>query len=70
VIAFNRGSMPELIAAGTTGFLVEDVDGAVAAVTASAALDRTAIRAHAVKWFGVARMVDAYISAYETVCRT
>ena len=69
VIAFNRGSMPELIAAGTTGFLVEDVDGAVSAVTASMALDRGAIRAHAVERFGVARMIDAYIDAYEAVLR-
>jgi glycosyltransferase involved in cell wall biosynthesis len=69
VIAFNRGSMPELIASGTTGFLVEDVDGAVAAVTASASLDRPAIRAQALERFGVGRMVDAYIDAYETVLR-
>jgi glycosyltransferase involved in cell wall biosynthesis len=64
VIAFNRGSMPELIADGITGFVVDDVDEAVAAVTASSTLDRTAIRAHAVERFGVARMVDAYIEAY------
>jgi glycosyltransferase involved in cell wall biosynthesis len=69
VIAFNRGSMPELVAAGTTGFLVDDVDEAVSAVRASLTLDRAAIRAHAVERFGVARMVDAYIGAYETVLR-
>ena len=69
-IAFNRGSMPELIAAGNTGFLVDDVDGAVAAVTASATLDRAAIRASAVERFDVARMVDAYIQAYEAVIRS
>jgi glycosyltransferase involved in cell wall biosynthesis len=70
VIAFNRGSMPELAAAGTTGFLVDDVDGAVAAVSESFTLDRGAIRAHAVERFGVARMVDAYIEAYEEVLRS
>jgi len=70
VIAFNRGSMPELIAAGTTGFLVDDIDGAVAAVTAAGTLDRAAIHAHAVEHFGVARMVDAYIDAYEAVRRS
>jgi glycosyltransferase involved in cell wall biosynthesis len=67
VIAFNRGSMPELITAGHTGFLVDDVDEAVAAVAASVTLDRGSIRAQAVERFGVARMVDAYIDAYEAV---
>jgi glycosyltransferase involved in cell wall biosynthesis len=70
VIAFNRGSMPELIASGVTGFLVDDIDGAVAAVTASSTLDRTAIRAHAVERFGVERMVDAYIDVYRGLTRT
>ena len=70
VIAFNRGSMPELIAAGATGFLVDHIDGAVAAVTASSMLDRAAIRMQAVQRFGIARMVDAYIGAYETVLRS
>jgi glycosyltransferase involved in cell wall biosynthesis len=69
VVAFRRGSMPELIVDGASGFLVDDVDGAVAAVGHTQALDRAAIRAHAVARFGRARMVDAYIEAYETVTR-
>ncbi len=69
VIAFRRGSMPELIVDGTTGFLVDDIDAAVAAVGCAHALDRGAIRAHAVARFGRARMVDAYVEAYETVAR-
>jgi glycosyltransferase involved in cell wall biosynthesis len=70
VIAFDRGSMPELIADGATGFLVHDIDGAVAAVTAACTLDRAAIHAYAVERFGVARMVDAYLDAYEAVTRS
>jgi glycosyltransferase involved in cell wall biosynthesis len=70
VIAIDRGSMPELIVDGTTGFLVEDVAGAVATVAAAAALDRKAIRAHAVERFGVGRMVDAYVEVYETLLRS
>jgi glycosyltransferase involved in cell wall biosynthesis len=69
VVAFRRGSMPELIVDGATGFLVDDVDGAVDAVDRARTLDRAAIRAHAVARFGRARMVDAYIDAYETVTR-
>jgi glycosyltransferase involved in cell wall biosynthesis len=69
VIAYRRGSMPELIVDGTTGFLVDDIDAAVAAVGCARALDREAIQAHAVARFGRARMVDAYLDAYETVTR-
>jgi glycosyltransferase involved in cell wall biosynthesis len=67
VIAFNRGSMPELITDSTTGFLVNDVDGAIIAVTEAASVDRAAIRAYAVERFDVARMIEEYIDAYETV---
>jgi glycosyltransferase involved in cell wall biosynthesis len=67
VIAFHRGSMGELIEDGTTGFLVNDVAEALAAVDRASALDRAAIRAQAVRRFGVARMVDAYLDAYATV---
>jgi glycosyltransferase involved in cell wall biosynthesis len=69
VVACRRGSMPELIVDGASGFLVDDVDGAVDAVGHTRALDRAAIRAHAVARFGRARMIDAYIEAYETVTR-
>jgi glycosyltransferase involved in cell wall biosynthesis len=67
VIAFRRGSMAELIDDGTTGFLVEDVAGAIDAVDRTADLDREAIRELAVDRFGVGRMVDAYLDAYATV---
>jgi glycosyltransferase involved in cell wall biosynthesis len=69
VVAFRRGSMPELIVDGETGFLVDDVEGAVDAVERTRTLDRAAIRVNAVARFGRARMVDAYIDAYEAVTR-
>ncbi len=67
VIAFPRGSMPELIEDGATGLLVDDVAGAVAAVGRADGLDRAAIREHAVARFGIERMVDAYLDAYAAV---
>ena len=67
VIAFNRGSMPELIDEGVTGMIVADVAGAVAAIDRTAILDRAAIRAVAVERFGVDRMVDQYVSVYEQI---
>jgi glycosyltransferase involved in cell wall biosynthesis len=68
-IAFRRGSMSELIADGTTGFLVDEIEGAVAAVGRSQDLDRAVIRAEAVARFGIGRMVEAYIAVYEEVAR-
>jgi glycosyltransferase involved in cell wall biosynthesis len=43
VIAFPFGSMPELIEPGVNGALVENIDQAVAAVEALAALDRNVV---------------------------
>jgi glycosyltransferase involved in cell wall biosynthesis len=63
VIAFGRGSMPELIDDGVTGHLVADVDSAVAAVDLPA-LDRSAIRAGTVARFDVSTMVDRYVEVY------
>ena len=64
VIAFRRGSMPELIDDGLSGFLVEDTDEAAAAVLAAGTVDRAAIRASAVARFGRDRMVGDYLAAY------
>lgn len=64
VIAFRRGSMPELVDEGQTGFLVDTAAEAAAAVYAAGGVDRAAIRARAVARFGVDRMVDEYLAAY------
>lgn len=60
VIAFALGSMPELLRDGVTGFLVDDVEGAVAAVGRVAGLSRRACRAEAEERFSSARMVADY----------
>ncbi|HYR62935.1 MAG TPA: glycosyltransferase family 4 protein [Actinomycetota bacterium] len=67
VIAFRRGSMPELIDDGSTGFLVGTVEEATAAVGLAGGVDRAAIRAQAVARFGADRMVDEYLAAYAQV---
>jgi len=64
VIAFRRGSMPELVDEGCTGFLVDTTEQAVAAVGLARHVDRQAIRNVAVARFGVDRMVDDYLAAY------
>ena len=67
VVAFRRGSMPELVDDGRTGFLVGDVDGAAEAVRGVESLDRGAIRRTAVDRFGRDRMIDDYLRAYDKV---
>lgn len=67
VIAYARGSMPEIIDDGRTGFLVNDVDGAVEAAAAVEALDRAAIRAATVERFDVSTMVDEYVTVYRSM---
>ncbi len=67
VIAFNRGSMPELIDHGVTGFLVDDVDSAVAAIGRIGEIDRAACRAAVAARFTVERMADRYLELYRSL---
>ena len=67
VIANRRGSMPELIDDGVTGFLVDDIDGAVTAVQRVGGLDRAVIRAAAVSRFDRRTMAAKYVDVYRSV---
>jgi len=67
VVAYRRGSMPELVEDTVTGFLVRDVEQAVEAVARVRGLDRARVRQHAVTHFGLDRMTDEYLAAYEAV---
>ncbi len=65
VLAYPKGSMPEVVDAGVTGYLVDGVDAAVAALPGVLALDRARVRATAVRRFCADRMVDEYLAVYE-----
>ncbi|GIF01294.1 hypothetical protein Ari01nite_87580 [Paractinoplanes rishiriensis] len=65
VVAYRRGSMPEVVDEGVTGYLVSSVDEAVAAVGALRKIDRAGCRAHAGRRFGANRMVTDYLAVYE-----
>jgi len=67
VIAYNRGSMPELIEHGVTGFLVDSFDEAVAAVDRVGELDRAACRRAVEERFSVERMAEHYLELYERI---
>jgi glycosyltransferase involved in cell wall biosynthesis len=64
VIAFDRGSMSEIIIEGTTGSLVPDVTAAAGAIGRVGRFDRRRIREVAVQRFSSDRMVDDYIAVY------
>jgi glycosyltransferase involved in cell wall biosynthesis len=67
VVAFDRGSMAELIDDGRDGWLVDDEDGAVAAVHRVGGLDRERIRASARRRFDARRMAADYVEVYRDV---
>ncbi|MDX3905155.1 MAG: glycosyltransferase family 4 protein [Pigmentiphaga sp.] len=64
VIAFRSGSVPEVIEEGVSGFMVESVDAAVAAVERINRLSRSAVRAYFARRFTVRRMAENYVSLY------
>jgi glycosyltransferase involved in cell wall biosynthesis len=65
VIAYNRGSVPEIIDDGKTGFIVEDEISAVADVGRLGELDRQAIRTHFETRFTARRMALDYVNTYQ-----
>ena len=67
VIAWRRASVPEIIEEGVTGFVVETVDDAVAAIDQVPSLDREVIRKRFKERFSVERMACDYLSIYETL---
>jgi glycosyltransferase involved in cell wall biosynthesis len=67
VIAYNRGSVPEVIDEGVTGFIVEDEAGAMGAVDRLAHLSRPAIRRRFEERFTARRMALDYLSVYRSL---
>jgi glycosyltransferase involved in cell wall biosynthesis len=67
VIAYNKGSMPELIDDGVTGFLVNSFEEAVAAIGRIGEIDRMACRRAVEQRFTVERMAERYRALYESV---
>ena len=64
VIAFNRGSVPEIVEDGLTGFIVEDETSAVGAVGQLSTLSRERVRARFDERFTARRMANEYLAVY------
>jgi len=67
VIAFRRGSVPEIINDGVTGFIVDSADGAVTAIRRVAELNRLAVRRLVEARFSAERMARDYVERYRDV---
>ena len=69
VIAWNCGSVPEIITPGVTGFIVDKMEEAVRAVHAAAGLDRARIRAEFEARFTADAMARRYVQLYRRLAQ-
>jgi glycosyltransferase involved in cell wall biosynthesis len=69
VLAFNRGSVPEIVEPGITGCLVDSVRGAIDAIPDLLALDRQLIRKRFEQKFSAGRMARDYTKLYQRLTK-
>ncbi|WP_447555015.1 glycosyltransferase family 4 protein [Vreelandella sp. EE22] len=67
VIAWRNGSVEEVIEEGVTGFIVDSIDEAVAAVSRLPTLSRERVRERFLERFTAERMALDYIALYESL---
>jgi glycosyltransferase involved in cell wall biosynthesis len=69
VIAWPHGAVAEVVEDGRTGFVVDSVDAAVAALERAGRLNRLAVRERFEERFSAARMAQDYLSVYRALAR-
>jgi glycosyltransferase involved in cell wall biosynthesis len=67
VVAFRRGSVPEIVKDGETGFVVDSIEAMVKAVGRIERIDRKDCRRHVAENFPIRRMVEKYEAVYEQI---
>ena len=67
VVAWRRGSVPEVIDEGVSGFMVEDIDEAVDAVHKARSLSRQAVRDRFDQRFTIERVAHDYVRVYHSL---
>jgi len=68
VIAFDHGSVREVLEDGVTGYIVNDVPAAIEAARRAPALDRRRIRQRFEQSFSARRMAADYVELYRELC--
>jgi glycosyltransferase involved in cell wall biosynthesis len=66
-IAFDRGSVREVLTEGVSGCIVNSISEAVAAVHRVSTLSRAACRREFERRFTASRMADDYVTLYESL---
>lgn len=69
VVAFNRGSMPELIDNNKTGFLVNSIEEACSSIKKIKTIDRKYCHLWAQSKFSLEKMVDGYVDVYHNILK-
>jgi glycosyltransferase involved in cell wall biosynthesis len=69
VIAMRRGAVPEIVDSGVTGFIVDDLAGALDALPHALLLDRARVRQQFERRFSGERMARDYVAVYEELQR-
>ena len=69
VIAWPHGSVPEIVEHGRTGFIVDSVEDAVAAIERAPRLNRLGVRTRFEERFSATRMAQDYLSVYRALGR-
>jgi glycosyltransferase involved in cell wall biosynthesis len=64
VLAFDRGSVREVVDEGVTGFIVDNVESAISVLPSVLALDRVRVRQQFDERFTAASMAKAYVDLY------
>ena len=67
IVAFGRGSVPEIVIDGETGFVVDSVESMVEAVRCIERIDRGACRKHVVENFPIQKMAERYEALYQRI---
>lgn len=68
-VAWRAGSVPEIVEEGMTGYIVDSIDAAVAAVHRVAALDRRVVRQCFERRFSAERMTRDYVAIYHALLK-
>jgi glycosyltransferase involved in cell wall biosynthesis len=67
VVAFDKGSIPEIIVTGETGYVVQDIETMIEAVQNIGSINRAACRERALTHFSAKKMTDGYEAVYKKI---